>query len=505
VLVVDDDAAARAALEKLLRADGFETSTAPDGEAALAAVGRTMPDVVLTDLEMPLLDGVELCRRLHELNSELPVILTTAHSDMEPVIASLRAGAEDYLLKPLDGDAVLWCVERAIARRDEKVERDGLHRALNEHLVLSNLREQEHAEAEALHRAQLTALLANLSEGVVVAEPSGRILMVNDAARGILGLEDEHPTIDAIHSHETNDLGGRHLGIEERPLSRALRGEQFVDHEVDWVRSSGERRRLVSTGTSVRDVDGNVAMAVVVFRDVTEVRRLERLREESLALVTHDLRNPLSTILMSLSLLKGATAEDRGARLPADASVKTAERAERNVKRMTAMLDELSESARLESQGIPLRRVACDLRTLVANALDTLDDARARRITIEAGDTSPYVVLADASRLERVVVNLLTNALKYSADDAPVTMRLGRRGKDVGLEIVDRGIGIPSESLNLLFQRYYRTSAGKAHASGLGLGLYIARLVVEAHGGRIEVSSKVGQGSTFTVSLPSST
>jgi signal transduction histidine kinase len=319
-----------------------------------------------------------------------------------------------------------------------------------------------------------------------------------------LGLGDEHPTLDAIHSREANDLKGRHLGIEERPLGRALRGGQFVDYEVELVRSGRERRRIASTGTSVRDADGDVSMAIVVFRDVTELRRLELLREEYLSLISHDLRNPLDTVLMAISLLKDSPETDGGPRLPAGARAKTAERAERNVKRMATMLDELSESATLESQGIPLRGVACDLRTLVADAVDSLDDARARRIRIEADDASPYFVLADALRLERVVANLLTNALKYSAEDAPVKVRLARKGNEVELAVVDRGIGIPSESSNLLFQRYYRTSAGKARASGLGLGLYIARLIVEAHGGRIEVSSEVGQGSTFKVTLPSS-
>ncbi|HSO36758.1 MAG TPA: sensor histidine kinase, partial [Labilithrix sp.] len=102
-----------------------------------------------------------------------------------------------------------------------------------------------------------------------------------------------------------------------------------------------------------------------------------------------------------------------------------------------------------------------------------------------------------------VVSNLLTNALKYSADDAPVLVRIVRAGSSVQLSVVDHGIGIAAESLEMLFDRYYRASAGKARAEGLGLGLYIARLIVEAHGGRIDVVSQLGSGSTFRVTLPS--
>ncbi len=124
-------------------------------------------------------------------------------------------------------------------------------------------------------------------------------------------------------------------------------------------------------------------------------------------------------------------------------------------------------------------------------------------LTIETDDAPSYSVLGDPARLERVVGNLLTNALKYSPEDAPVNIRVARKGSEVELDVIDHGIGIEPESLKTLFDRYYRTRAGKEHASGLGLGLYIARLIVEAHGGRITVSSEVGKGSTFRVILPS--
>jgi NtrC-family two-component system sensor histidine kinase KinB len=364
--------------------------------------------------------------------------------------------------------------------------------------VLSSIHEHELAQAEAQRRAQLNALLANLNEGVTIADRSGRVLLINDAARAILGLGDEDlRTVEALKSWEAHDLEGRPLRSEQRPLERALRGERFIDYEVLGTRPNGERRHVVSTGTSVIDDRGHVALAIVVFRDVTELRHLERQRDEYLALIVHDLRSPLSSILIFVSTLKRFL-ENKG--LAEDATL--AERAERNVARMNTMLEELTEATNLESQGLALRRRACDLRELVANVVDGMDDARARRITIETDDATPYVVLADVSRLERVVANLLTNALKYSAEYARVNVRIAHKGSDVELQVIDRGIGISPESVKMLFDRYYRTTAAEARASGLGLGLYIARLIVEAHGGRMGVSSEVGKGSTFTLTLP---
>jgi signal transduction histidine kinase len=201
---------------------------------------------------------------------------------------------------------------------------------------------------------------------------------------------------------------------------------------------------------------------------------------------------------MCVSLLK----DSLEARRLTEQEVDLADRAERNVKRMVSMLDELTEATSVESKGVLLRRERCDLQAVVKSALDSLDDARARRVDVESLGASSHVVLGDAVQLERVVVNLFTNALKYSAEDARVIARLQRTHDEVVLEVVDRGIGIGPGDLAMLFERYYRTTPGKARASGLGLGLYIARHVVEAHGGRISVTSVVGAGSRFTLSFP---
>jgi PAS domain S-box-containing protein len=504
ILVVDDDSIARGALEELLREDGFATSTAPDGETALAEARRAPPDVVLTDLQVRPIYGGELCQRLHEIDRDLPVIVMTAQSEVHSVMGALRAGAEDYVTKPLQYDAVLWRVERAIERRIAKSEQERLRQHtedLYRTLIESSVREQEHAEAEAKQRAHLNALLENLKEGVAIADRSGRVVMLNDAARVILGAtDDDIRRGDPFESQEFQHLDGTSLPIEHRPLVRALRGELFTDYEVLRAQPNGDRRRIVSTGTSVRDDKGDVALAIVVFRDLTELRRLERQRDEFLALVSHDLRNPLSSILMFVAALKRSVAKQGIAE-----DVDLAERAERNVMRMSAMIEELTEATSLESPGVALRLVACDLRDIVASVVDSMDDGRARRVEIEAeqvDDPASYVVLADASRLERVVTNLITNALKYSGESSVVSARLARHGSDVNLDVVDRGIGIEPESMKMLFDRYYRTTGGKARASGQGLGLYIAHRIVDAHGGRIDVSSEVGKGSTFRLILP---
>jgi PAS domain S-box-containing protein len=494
VLVVDDDPDTLTTIAGLLRSDGYAVTTASDGLVALEHARRSLPDVVVTDLTMKPIDGVELCKRLRELDGDLPVVVMTAHSDMKSVIDSMHAGAEDYLVKPLEYEVVVLCIDRVVARRRERVELQELQRAFNERLVLSNLREQDHAEVEARHAAQLEALLETLNEGVIIVEATGRIVLMNGAGRAINGLEKSF-TLESLNALDAFDVEGQPLARQRRPLMRALAGERFTDYEVVRRDANGARRRIVSTATNVRDERGKVALAIVVFRDVTQLRLLEKEREEYLALVSHDLRNPLTSIVGFVSLLKSSLGEHQGPLL------EIAERAERNAKRMASMLEELTEATTLEAHGVTLRREPCDLHALIRNLVDGMDGALARRITLETHGAE-LVVQGDSARLERVIMNLLTNALKYSASDAPVKVRLARRDGVVEIEVEDAGIGVAPEHQHRLFERFYRTTAGQKSAGGLGLGLYIARLIVEAHGGRIGVTSQPGRGSTFQVTLP---
>ncbi len=507
VLIVGDDAISADALSTLVTDEGHETMTARDGSAALALVKQWAPDVVITDLVIPETDGIELCRRLHGIDPDLPVIIAAAPEHAEAAFAGLRAGAYDYLPKPAEVAAVAWSILRALERRASRRERAQLRartdelweqlRAVNERLVVSSIREQERAEAEAEQAAEVNALLEGLSEAVFVADASGRMRMINHAARAIFGMGPELPAVAALEALDIRDIHDQPLAGEDRPLRRALRGEDFSEFEVFYLRPDGQRRCLVTTGTSVKQANGVVAQAIVIFRDVTSLRRLEQQREEYTALISHDLRSPLNVVLMTVDLLKKSLSEKQ---LTSDTEHLI--RIERNAERMATMLDELNEATSLESQATPVQHAPCDFGKLLDNVIAQLNEPRARRITVETVGAAPCILLADAVQLERCITNLLTNALKYSGPDTPVQVRLSRTTDHAKLDVIDRGIGIAPEDLKQICQRYYRTAASRAQAEGLGLGLYITRMIAEAHGGRIDVRSEVGKGSTFSLILP---
>jgi PAS domain S-box-containing protein len=377
-------------------------------------------------------------------------------------------------------------------------------REANRRLVLAGLRAEEQFEEAAGEVAHFNALLESLHEAVTIVDISRRVLLMNPPAHALFG--DAPQTMrtvpESIAPLDQRRLDDTPLPPEAWPIERALRGEAFNDDELILVRPDGVRLRLMASGSAIRD-GGQVVLAIVVHRDVTALRLLEQTKEDYLALISHDLRAPLTAVQAEAQLLQRLLNRDR----TVDASyAKRTTSIVANARRMNAMIQELLESSRLESGTMTLKKQAIALGPLLR---DIAERAGSERVQVDAAvvDADPAVVIsADGERIERVLTNLLTNALKYSPPSRPVVIRVELGDDETIISVVDQGDGIAPDELSRLFQRFTRGRAGpKADVSGLGLGLYIARLIVEAHGGRVWAESAIGNGSTFSFTLPRDT
>ncbi|HEX2922708.1 MAG TPA: HAMP domain-containing sensor histidine kinase, partial [Chloroflexota bacterium] len=240
-----------------------------------------------------------------------------------------------------------------------------------------------------------------------------------------------------------------------------------------------------------------------MVEDISERKAVERERVELLAsrevyvhTISHDLRSPLTVIQGQAQMLRRLLDMDdqEAARRRSVEAIFTGAR------RMNTMIQDLVDSARMESGQLRLSREALDLVAFMCELLERFGEVmECSRVRVKAPERLPRVA-ADPDRLERIVVNLLSNALKYSPPGSPVTVQIRQRGGEVGISVTDQGRGIPPEESASLFQRFRRV--GGERKEGLGLGLYIAKGLVEAHGGRIWVQSEVGKGSTFSFTLP---
>jgi signal transduction histidine kinase len=300
---------------------------------------------------------------------------------------------------------------------------------------------------------------------------------------------------------------GRQYTLEEMPLSRSLRqGEVVRSEELLLQREDGQRVSVLVSSAPIRDREGTIVAAVATMVDVTERRRAQeaalqaaQFGERLIAIVSHDLRNPLNAIQLSATqLLHSEALPERERRLVT--------RLARSSDRMKRMISELLDftQGRLGG-GIPIQRVPGDLRAVVRQGVEELEAAWPERgLDLQVGP-GRYEGQWDADRLLQVVSNLGGNALQYSAPDTPITFRLSDAGNAVLLEVHNAGEPIAEDMLPRLFDPFRRGAAagpGGSAGGGLGLGLYIVEQVVKGHGGRIDVESTVGAGTTFRVTLP---
>jgi len=375
-------------------------------------------------------------------------------------------------------------------------------RDANRQLLIAGLNSQQQADEALRDLGHLNALLEGLGDAVMIADATGRMILMNRSARVMCGLpeQDESGQPPSIDHLDRRRLDGTPLPPNERPMNRALRGEQFSEMESILVRPDGARLRLSCNGNAIRDERGQISLVIVVQRDVTELRQLMQLKDEYTALISHDLRTPLTAILGQAQLLQRhlARGEDTEGRVQMQLESIVVQ-----TRRMDAMIKDLLESSRLETGTMQLRKQPVDLAQLAADVAGHVGLAGNRGRIQTVIDDRRAVISADPAQIERLLSNLLTNALKYSAPDTPVVVSVAASADEAIVSVADQGSGISPEDLPRVFERFARVGGGaQTGIEGVGLGLYIARLIVEAHSGRLWAESEVGKGSIFSCALP---
>ncbi|HEY7286917.1 MAG TPA: ATP-binding protein [Vicinamibacterales bacterium] len=483
VLLADDNADMADYARRIL-SDRWSVNTVHNGRDALRVARERRPDVIVTDIMMPELDGVGLLREVRadaELAS-IPVIMLSARAGEEARIEGLVAGADDYLVKPFSArDLIARVDSQLIKARARALEQEHSRRLVNIFMhapvAVAILRGADHVFE--LANAQCLALVG----GRDVIGKTPRLLFPELEGQRVFEL------LDSVWAS----------------------GEPFIGKSARVVLKRGPRGDLEDAYFNfvcqpTFDANGRVDAIVVVAHEVTELAKAKtqaeeanRLKDEFLATLSHELRTPLNAVLGYTQMLRGGMIDSE--RLPA-----VLETIERNARLQEQLVSDVLDVSRIITGKLRLDVRALDLRQVIEDAIGTVTPAAAAKgVRLQAMLDQPGVPVAgDAQRLQQVVWNLLSNAVKFTPRGGRVQVRLQRANSHVEISVSDTGEGIAPEFLPHVFQRFTQADGtfSRPH-TGLGLGLAICRHLVEAHGGTIAAESPgKGQGTTFRVELP---
>jgi PAS domain S-box-containing protein len=487
IVLADDNADMRAYLGRLLR-ERWDVEAVADGAAALEAIRRAPPDLVLSDVMMPVVDGFELLRTVRNDPALrlLPVILLSARAGEEATNEGLAAGADDYIVKPFSARELLVRVASKLAvvkvareaREIEESAREELSRLL--------------AKAEASER-QFRQLVENLPELAWTAEPDGFIDYYNQRWFEYTGASFEEMRGSGWKSLHDPD---KFEEVMERWRHSIDTGEPF-EMEFPLRGSDGVFRWFLTRVRPLRDENGRIVKWFGSSTNIDDRRRSDAFKETFLGILGHDLRNPLSTILITSRVLA----------LRDDTPSETRRRLERVTTsglRMQQMIEQLLDMTRARLAGgitVALTEREVDLSGVVKKIVDEVQTAQpqSRLELLVDGDCSARV---DADRFEQVVSNLLGNAVTHGDPAKPVRVHLLSRADAIVMTVHNHGPAIDRAFMPLLFNPFARGERPQRHSAGLGLGLYISERIIDAHGGTLTAHSSEVAGTSFEVVLP---
>ncbi|HET9703228.1 MAG TPA: ATP-binding protein [Vicinamibacterales bacterium] len=488
IVVADDNADMRSYITGLL-SPTCDVIAVADGDAALAAVHAQPVALVLTDVMMPRLSGIELlqCLRDDERTRAVPVILVSARAGEDDTIAGLDTGADDYIVKPFTAREL---VARVHGRLELAAERRRREAAVREN------------EARSRHTAEQLQLVTDALPALVSYVDRDRRYQFNNRAY----TEWFGDAPDTLRGRSLEEVLGAAAYEQVRPhVEAALAGRRVSFDAVLEYRSGGPRDVHVDYVPDLDDTGATRGFYALItdhserHRAEKALRDADRRKDEFLAMLAHELRNPLAPIRSAAEVLRmGETpaAPQRWAR----------EVIERQTQHLTRLVDDLLDVSRITRGMVTIRREPLDLGMIVQRSIETsrpMIDARRQQLSVRLPET-PLRVQGDHTRLVQILANLLNNAAKYTEEGGHIWVEVRDEGAFGAISVRDNGIGLSSDLLPQVFDLFTQATRSLDRSQGgLGVGLTLVRRLVDLHGGTVQaLSAGAGHGSEFIVRLP---
>ncbi len=507
ILLVDDDKLLTSTFATLMKVEGFDDVVIYNNpKEAVEYLKLEAPDLIISDFMMPEMNGLEFLREAKKIYPETSMILLTAYADKENAIKTINEiGVYKYIEKPWDNDDLIMNIKNGIERSHlladlrDKIEK--LEIAQNELKKYNEKLEElvkERTRELVLVNDKLSGIINYCADGIIIIDKNGNIEQVNPACENLTGLSSQtlagmriqqiaYTDNPLMNKAPKSDVQTSILGLAEEKSEFLLRdmyirnslSEEYVPVEINFAKlSDGEK-------------------FVGVIRNFTAQKENERLRDDFIATLTHDLRTPLLASIQTLNFfLDGSLGQ-----ISEQQNVMLSTMRQSN-EDLLGLVNALLEVYRFESGKLNLCKTVFDVSSLVKQCYEELLPlAKKKEIEFVLHcDEEEMFIDADRAEIKRVIMNLCGNALNYTNKSGTIDVFLKLQNDDLIFSVADNGNGIPKEDIAHLFKRFSQGTSRK-RSTGTGLGLYLSRQIVEAHGGKIWVESKVNKGSEFTFVL----
>jgi PAS domain S-box-containing protein len=354
-------------------------------------------------------------------------------------------------------------------------------------------------QAEGLERAWLQTVIDQMPEGIVLSDATGATRVENRSMQTFSGDTGQRDHLGQPIRYALHLPNGLPVAPDDQPQVRALvGGATTIGQELSLRHPDGHMVPMLVSAAPVYDVHGNRSGAVTIYQDISTIKELERLREEWSSIVAHDLRQPVGVIVLDAEVLTRML--DLG---QMEDCRRVVERIRRSTTRLNKMIDDLLDVSRIEAHRLSLERVETDLASFMDDAVERLSSLAPGHPVRFQALVRPASAFVDVLRLEQVLGNLIVNAAKYGEPKDEIAIELARYGSEYRVAVRNRGGGIEPAEIPKLFERFSRSEKRRnGQVPGLGVGLYICRNLVEAHGGHIWAESILGQTTTFYFTIP---
>lgn len=490
VLVLDDDKLVTSSLKSLLMLEGFtDVVYFNSPNEALDYLKENSRDVIISDFKMPEMTGLEFLTEARKLYPNSSMILLTGYADKEDAIKIINdVGLYKYIEKPWDNDELIINIKNAYERAHLVDELEKTNAQLKKYsLHLEDLVREKTADIIDMNE-RLSAVINNCADGIIIASSKGDVIDVNPACESLFGLSDEiikSKLVSELFEAKEIDWTSIFSNTEEQ-LLREINVVNFVNGNKIPVE--------ISSAYIPPKSDSDTSNYVFVIRNVLYQKEMDRLREDFIATLTHDLRTPAVAAIQTLEYFTTGRLGEL-----TDKQLLLLQTMKKSNEDMLGLVNTLLEVYKYEAGRLKLVKAPFDFKLLVEeciNQVQSIAESKNQTIEVLYKNIDEYKIFADRNEIRRVVINLLGNAIKYTQSSGAIEIRVEVEDNDLHFAVKDNGEGIYKQDIPKLFKRFSQGTQEKRSIS-TGLGLYLSKQIIDAHGGKIWLESDKGKGSEF--------